>query len=93
MIKINLKRNHQIKNFTNYNLLEISGSGLVGHSGIFFNTIYSKFHIGNFTEERYIDILKSERSASVVNYLVSPNFDAQTNIEKLSIQNYLSEAL
>jgi len=33
-------------------LLQISGSGLVAPSGMFFNARYSKLHIGNFTEER-----------------------------------------
>jgi len=42
-------------------LLQISGSGLVAPSGMFFNARYSKLHIGNFTEERFIDIWKSER--------------------------------
>ena len=41
-------------------LLQISGSGLVAISGMFFNAKYSKLHIGNFTEERFIDIFKSE---------------------------------
>ena len=31
-------------------LLQISGSGLVAPSGMFFNAKYSKLHIGNFTE-------------------------------------------
>ena len=38
-------------------LLQISGSGLVAPSGMFFNARYSKFHIGNFVDERFKDIL------------------------------------
>ena len=34
-------------------LLQISGSGLVAPSGMFFNARYSKFHIGNFVDERF----------------------------------------
>ena len=37
-------------------LLQISGSGLVAPSGMFFNARYSKLHIGNFTEKRLKDI-------------------------------------
>lgn len=74
-------------------LLQISGSGLVAPSGMFFNARYSKFHIGNFTEERFIDIFKSERYARVMDYLASPNFDAQTMMGTLPIQHYVSEAL
>ena len=40
-------------------LLQISGSGLVAPSGMFFNARYSKFHMGNFYDERFIDIFKS----------------------------------
>ena len=39
-------------------LLQISGTGLVAPSGQFFNARYSKLHMGNFTEERFIDIFK-----------------------------------
>ena len=42
-------------------MLQISGSGLVAPSGMFFNAKYSKLHIGNFTDERFIDIFRSER--------------------------------
>ena len=34
-------------------LLQISGSGLVAPSGMFFNAINSKFQIGNFLDERF----------------------------------------
>ena len=74
-------------------LLQISGSGLVAPSGMFFNARYSKFHIGNFTEERFIDIWKSERYWRVMNYLSSPYFDAQTMMGTLSIQHYVNVAL
>ena len=39
-------------------LLQISGSGLVAPSGMFFNARYSKFHMGNFAEERFINIFR-----------------------------------
>ena len=74
-------------------LLQISGSGLVAPSGMFFNARYSKFHIGNFVDERFKDIFKSERYSRIMNYLASPNFDAQTMMGTLPIQHYVSEAL
>ena len=74
-------------------LLQISGSGLVAPSGMFFNARYSKLHMGNFGEERFKDIFHSERYWRIMNYLASPNFDAQTMMGTLPIQHYVSEAL
>ena len=74
-------------------LLQISGSGLVAPSGMFFNARYSKLHMGNFTEERFKDIFASERYSRTMNYLASPSFDAQTMMGTLPIQHYVSIAL
>jgi len=74
-------------------LLQISGSGLVAPSGMFFNARHSKLHIGNFTEERMRDIWKSDRYWRVMNYLASPHFNAQTMMGTLPIQHYVSVAL
>lgn len=74
-------------------LLQISGSGLVAPSGMFFNARYSKLHIGNFTEERFMDIWKSDRYWRAMDYLASPAFDAQTMMGTLPIQHYVSVAL
>ena len=74
-------------------LLQISGSGLVAPSGMFFNARYSKFHMGNFADERFKDIFKSDRYWKIMNYLASPNFDAHTMMGTLPIQHYVSEAL
>lgn len=74
-------------------LLQISGSGLVAPSGMFFNARYSKFHMGNFGEERFKDIFKSRRYSEIMDYLASPNFDAQTMMGTLPIQHYVSVAL
>ena len=73
--------------------MQISGTGLVAPSGMFFNARYSKFHIGNFTDERFIDIFNSERYRKIMDYLASPSFDAQTMMGTLPIQYYISEAL
>ena len=74
-------------------LLQISGSGLVAPSGMFFNARYSKLHIGDFTTDRFIDIYKSDRYWNAMNYLASPSFDAQTMMGTLPIQHYISTAL
>ncbi len=74
-------------------LLQISGSGLVAPSGMFFNARHSKLHMGNFADERFIDIFKSDRYWKIMDYLASPNFDAQTMMGTLPIQHYVSEAL
>ena len=74
-------------------LLQISGSGLVAPSGQFFNARYSKFHMGSCTEERFIDIFKSERYKRIMDYIASPNFDAQTMMGTLPITHYVNEAL
>lgn len=74
-------------------LLQISGSGLVAPSGMFFNARYSKFHMGNFADEKFINIFKSDRYSRIMNYLASPSFDAQTMMGTLPIQHYVSVAL
>jgi MoaA/NifB/PqqE/SkfB family radical SAM enzyme len=74
-------------------LLQISGSGLIAPAGHFFNAKFSKFHIGNFTEERFIDIFNSERYWRSMDYLASPYFDARTMMGTLPISHYVSVAL
>lgn len=74
-------------------LLQISGSGLVAPSGMFFNARYSKLHIGNFTEERFKRIWESDRYWRAMQYLASPAFDAQTMMGTLPIQHYCNVAL
>ena len=74
-------------------LLQISGSGLVAPSGMFFNARYSKLHMGNFADERFKEIFKSDRYWKIMKYLASPYFDAQTMMGTLPIQHYVSEAL
>ena len=71
-------------------LLQMSGSGLVAPSGMFFNARYSKFHIGNITQERFIDIWRSNRYWDCMNYVASGKFDAGTMLGALPIQHYVS---
>ena len=74
-------------------LLQISGSGLVAPSGMFFNAKFSKLHIGNFTETRFKDIFSSKRYDEVMDYLVGDRFDARYMMGSLPIQHYLNVAL
>lgn len=74
-------------------LLQISGSGLVAPAGLFFNSKYSKFHIGNYTEERFKDIWKSERYWRVQDYLASSSFEAKSMMGTLPIAHYVNAAL
>mgnify|MGYP001584261224 FL=1 len=74
-------------------LLQISGSGLVAPSGMFFNSRYAKYHIGNFTEQRFYDIWQSEHYWRVMDYLGSSEYDAQTMMGALPIQHYANTAL
>lgn len=74
-------------------LLQISGSGLVAPTGMFFNRRYAKYWIGDFTQERFYDIVKSERYWEVMDYLAAPEFNAQTMMGTLPIQHYANIAL
>lgn len=74
-------------------LLQISGSGLIAPSGMFFNAKFSKLHIGNFTEDRFINLFRSGAYWRAMDYLASPAFDAQTMMGTLPIQHYVSVAL
>jgi len=74
-------------------LLQISGSGLVAPSGMFFNAKYSKFHIGNFTEQRFKTIFQSDQYWRVMRYLHSERFNAKTMMGSLPIQHYLNKAI
>ena len=74
-------------------LLQISGSGLVAPSGMFFNAKFSKLHIGNYTEQRFKDIFNSQRYDEVMDYIVGPKFDARYMMGSLPIQHYVNAAL
>ena len=74
-------------------MLQISGSGLIAPCGMLFNERYKKFHIGNIVEERFRDIWASDRYWEVMNYLASPEFDAQRACGSLCLQHKVNEAL
>lgn len=74
-------------------LLQISGSGLVAPAGNFFNQKFSKLHIGNYTEDSFLSMFRSERYWRTMEYITSPNFDARTMMGSLPISHYVSVAL
>ena len=74
-------------------IVQLSGSGLVAPCGMMFNTRYAKFQIGNITEERWIDIWRSDRYWEVMDYLSSDNFDAKYMCGTLCLQHKVNEAL
>jgi hypothetical protein len=58
-----------------------------------FNERYKKFHIGNIVEERFRDIWASDQYWNVMNYLASPDFNAQTMCGSLCLQHKVNEML
>ena len=74
-------------------LIQISGSGLVAPCGMLFNEKYKKFHIGNICEQSFKEIWQSERYWEVMNYLASPEFNAQKMCGSLCLQHKVNEAL
>ena len=74
-------------------LLQMSGSGLVAPCGMLFNEKYKKFHIGNICEQRFKDIWRSDRYWEVMNYLASPEFNAQKMCGSLCLQHKVNEVL
>lgn len=74
-------------------LLQISGSGLVAPAGNFFNARYSKLHIGNYVDERFKNIFRSDRFWKIMNYIISPYWDSRSMMGTLPISHYVSEAI
>ena len=74
-------------------LLQISGSGLVAPCGMLFNERYKKFHIGNIVEQGFKAIWESDRYWEVMNYLASPQFNAQMMCGSLCLQHKVNEFL
>lgn len=73
--------------------IQISGSGLVAPCGMLFNERYKKFHIGNIVTTRFKEIVQSDRYWDVMNYLASPNFNAQKMCGSLCLQHKPNEFL
>ena len=74
-------------------MIQLSGSGLVAPCGMLFNEKYKKFHMGNIVEKRFKDIWQSDHYWEVMNYLASPDFNAQKMCGSLCLQHKVNEAL
>lgn len=74
-------------------LMQLSGSGLVAPCGMLFNEQYKKFHIGNIVTGSFKEMVQGERYWEVVNYLASPNFNAQQMCGSLCLQHKVNETL
>lgn len=74
-------------------MIQLSGSGLVAPCGMLFNERYKKFHIGNICDIRFKEIWASDRYWEVMNYLASPDFNAQKMCGSLCLQHKVNEAL
>lgn len=73
--------------------LQISGSGLVAPCGGFFNEKYKRYHIGNFVDSRFKDIVFSDRYWEVMAELASERFNAKTMCACLCLQHKSNEVL
>lgn len=73
--------------------IQLSGSGLVAPCGMLFNEKYKKFHIGNIVETRFKEMVQSDRYWEVMNYLSSPEFNAQKMCGSLCLQHKPNEFL
>ena len=65
-------------------LLQLSGSDQLHFRSILMQDTL-KLHMGNFTEERFIDIFKSKRYSRIMEYIASTSFDARTMMGTLPI--------
>ena len=74
-------------------MIQLSGSGLVAPCGMLFNEKYKKFHMGNIVEKRFKEIWKSDQYWEVMNYLSSPDFNAQKMCGTLCLQHKVNESL
>jgi len=72
---------------------EYSGSGLVTSCGFLFNTQYSKFHVANLAEQRFKDIVKSDKYWQLMDYLASQEFNPKTMCGTLCMQHKVNEYL
>lgn len=74
-------------------IIQLSGSGLVAPCGMLFNERYKKFHIGNICDTSFKELWQGDAYWEVMNYLASPEFNAQTMCGTLCLQHKVNEAL
>jgi hypothetical protein len=74
-------------------LLQLSGSGLVAPCGCLFHEKYKRYHIGNFVDTSFKEIVFSDRYWEIMNELASLRFNAKTMCGTLCVQEKVNEAL
>ncbi len=74
-------------------IMQLSGSGLVAPCGMFFNTKYKKYHIGNIADESFKALWKGERYWEVIDLIASDRFDARSMCGSLCLQHKVNEFL
>ena len=73
--------------------MQFSGSGLVAPCGMFFNSQYKKYHIGNIVDTPFKKLWQSDRYWEVMNMIASEKFDARTMCGSLCLQHKVNEYL
>ncbi len=73
--------------------MQISGSGLVAPCGPWFNAAFTKYHLGNICEQRWMDIWQSEHYWNVMRHLASPQFDTGRSCATMCLQHNINKAL
>ena len=74
-------------------LLQLSGTGLIAPCGMLFNEKYSRYHMGNITEQSFKEVWQSERYWEVMKELASERFNAQTMCGSLCLQHSVNKYL
>lgn len=87
-------KRHYSKCFGPPFILQMSGSGLVAPCGMLFNQRYAEhFHIGNIVDQRFRDILRSDRYWQVMDRIRSSLFDPRSMCGSLCLQHKVNEYL
>ena len=73
--------------------LQMSGNGLIAPCGPFFNEKWRAFHIGNITQQRFLDIFNSDRYWEVMHYIASDQFDPRKRCPSDCLQNQTNDWL
>lgn len=73
--------------------LQISGTGLVAPCGFKFGDKRKQYHIGNFCETSFKEIIFSDRYKQVMDYLASNKFDAQKECANSNCLQYYNNCV
>ncbi len=74
-------------------ILQLSGSGLVAPCGMFFNSRYKRYHIGNIVDTPFRELWRSDRYWEILKLIASEDFDARTMCGTLCLQHKVNEFL